>query len=66
MNPISAKKFSIEISDSSECLARASRRIVINAEQLKAAKLFTGDIIAISPWDSSSKVRNKTLNFGYP
>ncbi|KAJ7134465.1 AAA-domain-containing protein [Mycena epipterygia] len=36
----------------SDCTARAARRVVFNAETLKAAKLSTGDVVAISARDS--------------
>jgi AAA family ATPase len=36
----------------SDCTSRATRRVVLNADVLKAAKLSTGDVIAISVRDS--------------
>ncbi|KAJ7935540.1 AAA family ATPase [Mycena leptocephala] len=37
----------------SDCTARAARRVVLNAETLKAAKWSTGDVVAISAHDSN-------------
>ncbi|KAJ6584862.1 P-loop containing nucleoside triphosphate hydrolase protein, partial [Mycena capillaripes] len=36
----------------SDCTSRAARRVVLNAEVLKAAKVTTGDVVAISAHDS--------------
>jgi AAA family ATPase len=44
-----SKTFVVQVADSSEYTPRASRRLIINADIVKAAKLCAGDIIAL--WD---------------
>lgn len=43
-----SKTFKITVHDGAENTPRSARRLVFNAEFLKAARLCTGDIIAIS------------------
>ncbi len=47
MAALANKKFVVEASDPSEPVSRASRRIVINAEILKQARVYAGDVIAV-------------------
>ncbi|KAI0687036.1 AAA family ATPase [Earliella scabrosa] len=56
MAAISSKRFTIEEHASNEPISRASRRIVINADVLKQAKLYAGDVVAISPVESPSNI----------
>jgi len=50
---IASKIFTAELNESSEHLPRAARRIVVNSEFLKASKLFTGDLVALSSVETS-------------
>ncbi|KAJ7366754.1 AAA family ATPase [Mycena albidolilacea] len=47
----------------SDCTSRAARRVVLNADVLKAAKFSTGDVIAISARDSK---RNFAVGIAWP
>jgi len=57
MSLLSSKRFVVEVVDSSETTARASRRLIVNADIVKAAKLFAGDVIALSDYDDAKDVK---------
>jgi AAA family ATPase len=52
MASVWSKTFVVQVADPSEYTARASRRLIINADIVKAAKLCAGDIIALSNHDN--------------
>jgi len=58
------KIFTAELNQSSEHLPRAARRIVVNSEFLKASKLSTGDLVALSSVETSGS-RNLQVNSYY-
>lgn len=63
MSPLASKKFVIALSDSSESsLPRASRRIIINADVAKAAKLCAGDVVALSSSGRSNSLTVSSIN----
>lgn len=47
MASISSKTFTVESDDTSEESSRAARRVIFHADVLKAAKICTGDIVAL-------------------
>lgn len=49
---LSTKVFTIGVADPSELTSRASRRILIQADVLKAAKIIAGDVLALSTANS--------------
>ena len=63
MAALASKNFIIDISNSTDPISRASRRIIINSELLKQARVYAGDIVAIS--SDSSKVRFLCLALSY-
>lgn len=52
MTSLSSKRFVVKVADSSESTARTSRRLIVNADIVKAAKLCTGDVIVLSDYDN--------------
>ncbi|OSC98204.1 AAA family ATPase [Trametes coccinea BRFM310] len=52
MSLLATRKFTVQSSDDSEPLSRAARRIVLNAEVLKQAKVYAGDVVGLSAADS--------------
>ncbi|KAI0671254.1 AAA family ATPase [Trametes maxima] len=52
MSLLSARKFTVESFNSSEPVSRASRRVIINAEVLKQAKVYAGDVVGLSSANS--------------
>jgi hypothetical protein len=52
MSLLSSKRFVVKVADSSEETARTSRRLIVNADIVKATKLCTGDVIALSDCDN--------------
>lgn len=53
MSSFSSKNFTAKLSDSGELPPRAARRVVINADIAKAAKLCAGDAIALAEADKT-------------
>ena len=53
---MASQKFSVQLADSSEYTARASRRLIVNPDILKTAKLYAGDIIALSNPDNAKDI----------
>lgn len=52
MASISSRKFSAFSAGDSEFTFRSGRRVIINSDVLKAAKLCTGDVVALSAGDT--------------
>jgi len=48
MPPISSGEFTVGLASDSDVKSRAARRVICNADVLKAAKIFAGDIVALS------------------
>ncbi|KAF4621779.1 hypothetical protein D9613_012097 [Agrocybe pediades] len=55
MSAILSKTFKVQVTQFSEHIPRASRRVILNSDLLKSARLCTGDIIAIYSADATSK-----------
>ena len=53
MSSLLSQKFVVRLADSSESIPRASRRLIINTNIVKAAKLCAGDVIALSAYDNA-------------
>lgn len=49
MNGISAKTFNVQLFAQDATSSRAVRRVIVNADLLKSAKLSAGDVLALSP-----------------
>lgn len=62
MAALQSSTFTVELNEDSENILRAARRLIFNADYLKAAKLCTGDIVVLSNGDMSSTVRFYSLN----
>ncbi len=62
MAAFAGRKFTVNISNSTEQISRASRRIIIHSELLKQSKVYSGDVVAISSAESP-KVRLLYLAF---
>ncbi|PIL34827.1 transporter [Ganoderma sinense ZZ0214-1] len=56
------RKFTVDVSNPAEPISRASRRLIINSELLKQAKLYSGDVVAISSPESPKMISNASLN----
>ncbi|KAI0775577.1 AAA family ATPase [Trametes elegans] len=52
MSLLSTRKFTVEESNSLEPNSRAIRRVIVNAEILKQAKVYAGDVVGLSSADS--------------
>ncbi|KAI0662110.1 AAA family ATPase [Cubamyces menziesii] len=52
MSLLSTRKFTAEAANTSEPISRATRRIIINVEILKQAKVYAGDVVGLSAADS--------------
>ncbi|KAI0642851.1 AAA family ATPase [Trametes meyenii] len=52
MSLLSTRKFTVESFNSSEPISRAARRVIINTEVLKQAKVYAGDVVGLSSADS--------------
>ncbi|KAM5541224.1 hypothetical protein V8D89_005153 [Ganoderma adspersum] len=55
MAAFAGRKFTVDISNPTEPISRASRRLIINSELLKQAKVYAGDVVAISSAESPKK-----------
>ncbi|RDX44132.1 AAA family ATPase [Lentinus brumalis] len=53
MATLTSRTFTVHIFDASEPVSRTSRRIVLNPDILKQAKLYAGDVIAVTSSQSS-------------
>ena len=65
MATLQSSTFTVELNKDSENISRAARRLIFNADLLKAAKLYTGDIVILSNGDMSSTVRFLFTKFLY-
>lgn len=64
MTSISLRSLRVELCASDpETVTRADRRIVLNTDLLKASKVFSGDVIALSKYDSSKSHDHKARTF---
>ncbi|GJJ08821.1 hypothetical protein Clacol_003040 [Clathrus columnatus] len=52
---LSTKKFRVSLAESSSSISRAAKRIVVNYEVLRNAKLAAGDVLRITASDSLTK-----------
>lgn len=50
-----SRTFTVQLNDNSEHIPRAARRVIFNPDFLKAAKLCTGDVVALSSGENSAK-----------
>ncbi|KAG6872380.1 hypothetical protein C0995_010194, partial [Termitomyces sp. Mi166 len=66
MTSISLKAFIVESDDSSEQSFCTARRVIFNAEVLKAAKLCTGDIVALVNGLSSNSRKGVAIGIAWP
>jgi hypothetical protein len=58
-----ALQCTVELNKDSENISRAARRLIVNTEFLKAAKLCTGDVVVLSNGDMSRTVRSLFTDF---
>ena len=58
---ISVRTFVVHLADADETEGRASRRIHIHADMLKAAKLIAGDVLALACADETLNPRVRIL-----
>lgn len=58
-----ALQCTVELNKDSENIWRAARRLILNTETLKAAKLCTGDVVVLSNGDMSRTVRSLFTKF---
>ncbi|KAF7798284.1 hypothetical protein EIP86_009503 [Pleurotus ostreatoroseus] len=52
---ISARSFVVGVTGSSDPVSRASRRVIVHADVLKAAKILAGDVLALSEADKTTE-----------
>ncbi|KAI0783501.1 AAA family ATPase [Abortiporus biennis] len=64
MASITAKVFTLQLADEIDNGSRAARRVIINSDLLKSAKICAGDIVALSKPDSSVGERSKIYAVG--
>jgi len=57
MATLQSNTFTVELNKGSENISRAARRLIFNADVLKAAKVCTGDVVILSNGDMSTTVR---------
>ncbi|EMD39468.1 hypothetical protein CERSUDRAFT_111775 [Gelatoporia subvermispora B] len=55
MASISSRTFTVQAAHGSETVARAARRVIVNAEILKGARLCAGDVVALSAAGAQTK-----------
>ncbi|KAI0927661.1 hypothetical protein AcV5_008138 [Taiwanofungus camphoratus] len=55
MTSISSRPFSVGLADASDVASRAARRVIVNAETLKGAKVCAGDLLSLSAAGSQKK-----------
>lgn len=58
-----SKRFTVTLADPSSSTSRAAKRIVVNSELLRNAKVAAGDVLSISASNSQNAVR--CLIFGF-
>lgn len=52
---IALRTFVVAVADGSDPVSRASRRVIVHADVLKAAKLLAGDVLALSEADKAAE-----------
>lgn len=52
---ITARSFVVGVTGSSDPVSRASRRVIVHADVLKAAKILAGDVLALSEADKATE-----------
>ncbi len=57
MTAISSRSFQVELSDLKETVYHAARRLILHPEVLKAVKICTGDVVALSNGDNLDIVK---------
>ena len=57
MAALSTKLFKVELADPSCFASRAARRVVINAEILRACKVAAGDVVRVTAFQNEPSVR---------
>lgn len=65
MASITSRTFTVGLSNASDSTSRAARRVIINAEILKAAKLYAGDVLTLSAPGTGNKVRKDRPEMGH-
>lgn len=63
MASLVSKKFVIGLANFSEPTHRAARRVIINADVVKAVKLCAGDVVALSDSDNVDNTKVSTQWF---
>ncbi|KDR77600.1 hypothetical protein GALMADRAFT_245748 [Galerina marginata CBS 339.88] len=66
MASVMSKTFKVEVNEGSEYIPRAGRRLIFNADFLKAAKLCTGDVVALSSVDNSGSGKKFGVGVVWP
>ncbi|KAH9480068.1 ATPase family gene 2 protein [Psilocybe cubensis] len=66
MSTLLSKTFNVEVTEGIEYVPRAARRVIFNSDFLKAAKLCTGDIIAICKADDHGSRKKFALGVVWP
>jgi hypothetical protein len=62
MSPISSKAFVVQVANAVDAQFRAARRVIFNADVLKAYNVFAGDIVVVLDTDSAVKVRVSSVS----
>jgi len=57
MVSLTSQTFKVEVNADSDYAPRAARRVILNSDDLKAAKLCTGDVVALSSVDNSGSTK---------
>ena len=60
---IAGRTFTVQVTDQSEAVSRASRRVIISADVLKSAKLLAGDTVVLSQTDSAAGQHRVSADF---
>ncbi|KAG6853114.1 hypothetical protein C0991_006804 [Blastosporella zonata] len=66
MASISSRTYVVESDDSPGPSSRAARRVIFHADVLKAAKLCTGDIVALTSGDPTSTRKEFAVGIAWP
>ncbi|KAF8916979.1 AAA family ATPase [Mucidula mucida] len=66
MTAISSRSFQVELSDLKETVYHAARRLILHPEVLKAVKICTGDVVALSNGDNLDIVKDFAIGIIWP
>ncbi|PPR06044.1 hypothetical protein CVT26_007490 [Gymnopilus dilepis] len=66
MTSLLSKTFKVEVNADSDYAPRAARRVILNSDFLKAAKLCTGDLVALSSVDNSGSTKKFAVGVVWP